>query len=111
LDTKNNSYFRKNVEYDVKNLTELLYAVSLWKLHMDCKSTEIGCDHVEQFKLDTMHFFPPNMISWHGSQIKKSGHIFPNTLANKTGYKRKRPETLNLLFMRPGLVMDYGSCR
>jgi hypothetical protein len=89
-------------------LTELLYTVSLWKLHMDCKSTEIGCDHVELFKLDITHFRPPNMILLHGSQIKNSGHINTNTLANKTGYKRKHPGTLNLLFIRPSLATGYG---
>jgi len=77
---------------------------------MDCKPTEIGCDHVDLFTLDVTHFRPPNMILLRGSQIKKSGHINTNTLANKTGYKRKRPDTLNLLFMRPRLAMGYGSC-
>jgi len=56
---------------------------------MDCKSTELGRGHFEQFKLDVMHFPPPNTISWRGSQIKKSGRINPDTLANKTEYKRK----------------------
>jgi len=56
---------------------------------MDCKSTELGCEHVEQFKLDITHFRPTNMTSWRGSQIEKNGRINPNALANKTGYKKK----------------------
>lgn len=56
---------------------------------MDYKSTELGCEHIEQFKLDITHFRPPNTISWRGSKIEKNGHINPNALANKTGYKRK----------------------
>ena len=80
-----------------KRLTELHNTVLLWMLHMDCKSTKEGCDNFEQFKLDITYSRPAN-ISCSGKRIQKSRNINPNTLANKTGYKRKPPGILNSLF-------------
>jgi hypothetical protein len=97
LNTTNNSYLRKGVESDVKkNHTELINTIPLWMSYMDCSSTEIGCEHVEQFKLEITHFRPANTGSF----------IMFSVTTNIYNKKTKGP-TLMELFTSTGKLKKF----